>query len=96
MMSAIEKRHKEVVGTVVSDLMDKTIKVVVQSQRAHPQYKKRVWHRTYLMAHDEKNVAAEGDVVRIRETRPIAKNKSWRLIEVVRPVVKVGQKQKEN
>jgi len=75
--------RKTRVGKVVSDKMDKTIVVAVESRVAHPLYKKII-KRTYkLKAHDEKNDCGTGDTVRIMETRPISKDKRWRLVDVI-------------
>lgn len=67
-------------GVVVSDAADKTIIVKVERRFAHPLYKKFIRRSKKYAAHDETNIAKVGDVVRIRETRPISKNKSWELI----------------
>ena len=75
--------RKERVGIVVSDRMDKSILVSIQRQVTHPIYGKYIKKTTKLMAHDESNDAGEGDTVRIMETRPLSKNKRWRLVEVV-------------
>ena len=73
-------------GKVVSDKMDKTIVVAVEDHVKHPLYKKIV-KRTYkLKAHDENNVCNIGDTVKVMETRPISKDKRWRLVEVVEKV----------
>ena len=81
-----EKRssgRKTRVGKVVSDKMDKTIVVAVETRVPHPLYKKII-KRTYkLKAHDESNECGAGDVVRVMETRPLSKEKRWRLIEVI-------------
>ena len=80
-----EKRafRKTRVGTVVSDKMDKTIVVAVATRVQHPLYKKII-KRTYkLKAHDELNQCGIGDVVKVMETRPISKDKRWRLVEIV-------------
>jgi len=70
-------------GHVVSDKMDKTIVVAVEDHVKHPLYKKIV-KRTYkLKAHDENNEANIGDTVRVMETRPLSKDKRWRLVEIV-------------
>ena len=70
-------------GVVVSDKMDKTITVAIKDNVKHPLYGKIV-KRTYkLMAHDENNEAHEGDTVRVMETRPLSKDKRWRLTEIV-------------
>ena len=75
--------RKTRVGLVVSDKMDKTIVVAIADRVAHPLYKKIV-KRTYkLKAHDELNNAHVGDKVRVMETRPLSKEKHWRLVEVI-------------
>ena len=71
------------VGEVVSNKMDKTISVKVIRQVRHPVYKKFIKRTIKLMAHDEKNDCNEGDVVKIMETRPLSRNKRWRLVEIV-------------
>ena len=68
---------------VVSDAMDKTIVVKVDTVKAHPRYKKVIRRSSKFHAHDEQNAAKVGDVVRIVETRPISKQKNWRLAEVL-------------
>ena len=78
-----ETSRKTRVGRVVSDKMDKTIVVAIEDRVAHPLYKKIV-KRTYkLTAHDEKNEAGVGDRVRVMETRPLSREKRWRLVEIV-------------
>jgi small subunit ribosomal protein S17 len=75
--------RKTRVGKVVSDKMDKTIVVAVEDRTAHPVYKKIV-KRTYkLKAHDENNECGIGDKVKVMETRPISKDKRWRLVEII-------------
>ena len=76
-------RRKERVGDVVSDKMNKTIVVRVKRRFRHPRFKKVVTAYSKFYAHDEKNEAKIGDRVRIRETRPLSKTKSWRLVEIV-------------
>lgn len=71
-------------GRVVSDKMEKTIVVAVENLVEHPLYKKRVRRTKKFHAHDETNDAHVGDVVRIAETRPVSKQKTWRLLEIVR------------
>jgi len=71
------------VGKVVSDRSDKTITVQIQRARRHPTYEKIVRRSNTLHAHDERNDAKEGDVVRVIETRPLSRTKRWRLVEVV-------------
>lgn len=75
--------RKERVGLVVSNKMDKSITVAIERRMKHPMYGKYVKRTTKLMAHDENNDADAGDTVRIMETRPLSKNKRWRLVEVV-------------
>ena len=73
-------------GKVVSNKMDKTIVVAVEDHVKHPLYKKIV-KRTYkLKAHDEKNECSIGDTVKVMETRPLSKDKRWRLVEIVEKV----------
>jgi small subunit ribosomal protein S17 len=76
-------RRQERRGVVVSDAMDKTIVVKVESIHSHPRYKKVIRRSTKFHAHDEQNKAHVGDVVRIVETRPLSKTKTWRLAEIV-------------
>ena len=75
--------RKERIGLVVSDKMNKSILVAIQRQIKHPIYGKFIKKTTKLMAHDENDDANEGDTVRIVETRPLSKNKRWRLVEIV-------------
>lgn len=75
--------RKERVGRVVSNKMTKSITVAIDRKVKHPIYGKFMNKTTKLMAHDEKNEAGIGDTVRIMETRPLSKNKRWRLIEIV-------------
>jgi len=77
--------RKERVGEVVSDKMSKTIVVRVERRFRHPQFKKVVTSFSKLYAHDEQGHAKVGDMVRIEETRPLSKTKSWRLVEVLNP-----------
>ena len=75
--------RKTRVGKVVSDKMDKTVVVTVEDRVAHPVYKKII-KRTYrLKAHDEKNECGVGDKVKVMETRPLSKDKRWRVVEIV-------------
>lgn len=75
--------RKTRVGKVVSDKMDKTITVAIEDHVKHPLYGKIV-KRTYkLKAHDEKNECAIGDTVKVMETRPLSKDKRWRLVEII-------------
>ena len=74
-------------GRVVSDKMDKTITVKVDTRKTHPKYGKRVKYSKKYKAHDELNQAKEGDIVRIMETRPLSATKRFRLIEIVEEAV---------
>ena len=75
--------RKERIGKVVSNKMTKSITIAVERKVKHPIYGKFMKKTTKLMAHDEQNAAGIGDTVRISETRPLSKNKSWRLVEIV-------------
>ena len=75
--------RKERIGTVTSNKMDKTIAVAVERKVKHPIYGKFIKKTTRFHAHDEKNEASIGDVVRISETRPLSKTKRWRLVEII-------------
>jgi small subunit ribosomal protein S17 len=79
----VEGRRKERRGVVVSAAMDKTITIRIDSAKPHPKYHKIVRRSTRLHAHDERNEAGVGDVVRIVETRPLSKLKRWRMVEIV-------------
>ena len=70
-------------GRVVSDKMDKTVVVQVTDLKSHPLYKKVIQHRVRFKVHDEGNECKIGDLVRIMETRPISRDKRWRVVEVV-------------
>ena len=76
--------RKTLTGVVVSDKMDKTIVVAVQQQYQHKLYKKIVRKTYKLKAHDGKNEAHIGDTVKVMETRPLSKDKRWRLVEIVK------------
>ncbi len=78
-----EQKVRTVQGRVVSNKMDKTITVVVERFVKHPIYGKFIKRSTKLHAHDENNVCNQGDVVTVRECRPLSKNKSWMLVDVV-------------
>ena len=75
--------RKTAVGRVISDKMDKTIVVAIQDSVRHPLYKKIIKRTVKLKAHDEKNECRIGDRVRVMETRPLSKDKRWRLVEIV-------------
>jgi small subunit ribosomal protein S17 len=76
-------RRKTREGLVATNAMNKTIVVVTEELKPHPLYKKVVRHRTRFKAHDEDNVCSAGDRVRIAETRPLSKDKRWRLDEIL-------------
>jgi small subunit ribosomal protein S17 len=78
--------RKEKTGIVVSNKMEKSVVVEVERKVKHPKYGKFVKKSSRFMAHDEKNECSEGDLVRIAETRPLSKNKCWRLVEVIEKV----------
>ena len=82
-MSNTEANGRTMIGKVVSDKMQKTIVVVVERTVKHPKYGKIMRRRTRLHAHDENQVCKIGNTVRIRETRPLSKMKSWVLVEVI-------------
>ena len=75
--------RKERIGIVTSNKMDKSIVVAVERKEKHPMYGKFVKKTTKFMAHDEKSECGIGDTVKIMETRPLSKNKCWRLVEVL-------------
>lgn len=75
---------KERTGTVVSDKMDKTIAVAIESHYKHPLYKKILKKVKKYKVHDPENACSIGDIVRIAETRPLSKTKRWRLVEVIK------------
>ena len=86
-----QKHHKELIGTVISNKMQKTIVVEVTRKKAHPLYKRVISIRKKFYAHDEKNEAHTGDVVRIEESRPLSKLKRWTLKEIVRKTALVPE-----
>lgn len=77
------KSRKTIIGKVVSDKMEKTIVVAVENRVRHPLYGKTVLRTKKFKAHDEKNEAQINDTVLIMETRPLSKDKNWRLVEIV-------------
>ncbi len=76
-------KRKSAVGRVVSDKMDKTVVVAVQSHLRHPLYKRIVRRTTRLKAHDPENACSVGDQVRVVSTRPLSKEKRWRVAEIM-------------
>lgn len=84
----MERNNRKVLrGTVVSDKMDKTIVVMIETTKSHPLYGRHVKFSTRFKAHDENNEAHIGDIVEVMETRPLSKDKHFRLIRVVEKAV---------
>lgn len=81
------EKRTELIGKVVSAKCDKTITVLVETYKKHPLYGKRVKYSKKYAAHDEKNIAKEGDTVRIISTKPLSKSKRYELVEVVESAV---------
>jgi small subunit ribosomal protein S17 len=88
-MSEERNQRKVYQGRVVSDKMDKTIVVVIETQKKHSRYGKRIKYSKKYKAHDENNVAKIGDIVKIMETRPLSSTKHFRLVEVVEESVTI-------
>lgn len=80
----MDSKRKTRIGTVSSDKMDKTVIVSVENLKRHPLYKKVIRHVRKFKAHDEKNVCHIGDTVKIVETRPLSKDKRWKVIEIIK------------
>ncbi|NEQ95553.1 MAG: 30S ribosomal protein S17 [Cyanothece sp. SIO2G6] len=74
---------KELTGLVISDKMDKTVVVAVESRASHPKYQKIIVRTKHYKAHDEENTCKMGDRVRIQETRPLSKTKRWKVTDVI-------------
>ena len=83
--------RKVEVGKVISDKMDKTIVVAIEDSVKHPLYKKIIKRTVKLKAHDENNECAIGDRVRVMETRPLSKEKRWRLVEIIEKAKSKGK-----
>jgi small subunit ribosomal protein S17 len=84
LQQAPDRTYRKVrLGRVISDKMDKTVVVQVTDRKSHPLYKKVMQRRVKFKVHDEGNECKTGDLVRIMETRPISKDKRWRIVEVV-------------
>jgi small subunit ribosomal protein S17 len=81
---SLKDNRKTLTGKVVSDKMDKTVSVEIERTVKHPHVGKYLKRTTKLMAHDEKEAAKPGDTVRIKEVRPISKNKKWMVIEILK------------
>jgi small subunit ribosomal protein S17 len=86
-MAEVRNSRKVYVGRVISDKMDKTITVLVETQKKDTLYGKRIKYSKKYKAHDEENKAKIGDVVRIMETRPLSKDKRFRLVEIVEEAI---------
>ncbi|OAB35140.1 30S ribosomal protein S17 [Paenibacillus glacialis] len=86
-MSEERNARKVQVGKVVSDKMDKTIVIAVESHKKHNLYHKSIKHTKKFKAHDENNTAKIGDIVKVMETRPLSKDKRWRLVEIVEKAI---------
>lgn len=84
-----QRPRTQKVGRVVSDKMDKTVVVAVDSVRRHPLYRKRITRTNKFLAHDEQNNCRPGDIVRIEETRPLSKRKRWIVREIVERGVQI-------
>jgi len=82
-MSNSESNARTMIGKVVSDKMDKTIVVMIERSVKHPKYGKIIKRRSKLHAHDESQMSKLGNIVKIRESKPLSKTKSWVLIEVI-------------
>ena len=82
-METTRKTRRERVGVVVSNRMDKSIVIAVKRKMKHPIYGKFVNKTSKFMAHDDENTCNVGDLVKIMETRPMSKNKRWRLVEII-------------
>lgn len=83
-MQSVERNNRKTrIGRVVSNKMDKTIVVAIETLVRHPLYKKSVKRTTKFKAHDENNECNIGDTVKIMETRPLSKEKRWRLVEII-------------
>lgn len=82
-METTRNDRKEIIGTVTSNKMDKTVVVSVVRKMKHPKYGKYFKKTKKYTAHDEKNECTENDIVRIMETRPMSRTKRWRLVEII-------------
>ncbi len=79
----METKRKTRIGRVVSNKMNKTVVVAVETTKHHPRYRKTIKEDAKYKAHDAKNECGEGDIVRITETRPLSKEKRWRVSEII-------------
>lgn len=92
----MEKRHKTMLGRVVSNKMDKTVIIAVETIKHHPLYRKTMKKTTKFKAHDKNNECGPGDIVKIVETRPLSKEKRWRVAEIITKQEAVAVQPKEN
>jgi len=86
----MQKKRQEKIGIVTSNKMQKTVVVTVERQIIHPFYKRVVRHSKTFLAHDEKNECRPGDWVRIQETRPLSRQKCWRVVAIMKKAVEVA------
>ena len=91
----METKRKTRVGRVVSNKMDKTVLVAIETIKRHPLYKKSIKKTVKYKAHDEKKQCGEGDIVRIVEIRPLSREKHWRVVEIITKGEVVEVKPKE-
>ena len=80
---SVDKTARSKIGKVTSNKMDKSISVLIERRVKHPLYKKFIRRSTKLLAHDESNECAMGDIVQIEECRPMSRSKSWRLVKII-------------
>ena len=83
-MTTVASKQKNLVGRVLSGKMEKTVVVIVETRKPHPLYKKVIKKTKKYKVHDEAKACNKGDVVRIEETRPLSKEKRWRVVEILR------------
>lgn len=91
-MSETTSNTRTITGRVVSNKMQKTIVVLIERKVAHPKYGKYVTRRSKRFAHDEEGICQEGDLVSIKESRPLSKNKSWVLVKVLEKAAQASSK----
>lgn len=83
MTDTTQKRENTAIGRVVSNKMNKTVVVSIEQKKSHDKYGKYIRSKSKRFAHDEENVCREGDLVLIKETRPLSKNKTWAVVKVI-------------
>ncbi len=91
-MKSQKPLKKAITGMVIGDKMDKTVTVLWETRKRHPLYKKFVRGHKKVKAHDEKNEASIGDLVRVEEIRPVSKEKTWMIKEIIQKAREVGNK----